>query len=243
MCCFSRPVESVSATNIFARSAEKSRQILVYSMTLSAGEDLAMVLPLPVPADTPEDALKWINLKGYPDFFKDVEKGFPPPPRPPSDALALSAPQPRALAVVEVGDFEASFVPSEKDFARLDERFRLPATPPAVKGFGFAVFKLKKGEKTIHPMAFDFPRADPDKIFFPTVHIHDGEAHEYASFDHTLYAQGQEGERHDFMDWRESPLLASAFIKVARAPGVVDGKRHVHRQTLRGYRKNADIVV
>jgi hypothetical protein len=31
MCCFSRPVQSVSATNIFARPAAGGRQFLVYS--------------------------------------------------------------------------------------------------------------------------------------------------------------------------------------------------------------------
>jgi hypothetical protein len=241
MCCFSRPVESVSATSIFARSVEKGRQILVYAMTLSAKEDLAMVLPLPVPAGSPEDALRWIYLKDYPDFFKDLKKAFP-------DPVVLSAdksdrPASRALAVVEVGDFEASFVPSEKDFGRLDERFRLPSTPPAVKGFGFAVFKLKKGAKTIHPMAFDFPRANPAKIFFPTLHIHDGKVHATASFDHALYAQNLEGELHAFMDWRESEQPANGYVKVAKAQGVVDGDRHVYYQALRGERKNEDVVV
>jgi hypothetical protein len=31
------------------------------------------------------------------------------------------------LEVIQVGDFEASFVPTVKDFSRLDERFRLPS--------------------------------------------------------------------------------------------------------------------
>jgi hypothetical protein len=48
MCCFSRPVESVSATRIFARADEGGRQVLVYSMLFQATEPLAMVLPLPV---------------------------------------------------------------------------------------------------------------------------------------------------------------------------------------------------
>ena len=39
MCCFSRPVDRVANTNIFARSAKEGRQFLVYSMTLSAKED------------------------------------------------------------------------------------------------------------------------------------------------------------------------------------------------------------
>jgi len=46
MCCFSRPVEIVSDTNIFAR-ADGARQYLVYSMKYAARSDLAMVLPLP----------------------------------------------------------------------------------------------------------------------------------------------------------------------------------------------------
>ena len=48
MCCFSQPVISVSATNIFARLAPEGRQYLVYSMFLQATKDLAMILPLPV---------------------------------------------------------------------------------------------------------------------------------------------------------------------------------------------------
>jgi hypothetical protein len=36
MCCFSRPVIVVSATNIFARPAEGGRQFLIYSMNLKA---------------------------------------------------------------------------------------------------------------------------------------------------------------------------------------------------------------
>ena len=51
MCCFSRPVQSVSATKIFSRDAGNGKQFLVYSMTYRAGEDLAMVLPLPTPPE------------------------------------------------------------------------------------------------------------------------------------------------------------------------------------------------
>ena len=98
-----------------------------------------------------------------------------------------------------------------KDFARLDERFRMPdnvwSQLPQYADWSFCVFKLKpepsapKGfwkwfasERPLparkrHPMAFDFPRRNPSQLFFPTVHVHDGEVHETAHFDHTLYAQ------------------------------------------------------
>lgn len=102
-----------------------------------------------------------------------------------------------------VGDYEASFVPSQADFERLDPRFCLP---PSVwsqlslyADWGFAVFKLSLNppptqlsaldlriiaerkrdgkppfpprRRDIHPMAFRFPRRDPSRLFFPTVHV------------------------------------------------------------------------
>ena len=250
MCCFSQAVESVTNTNLFARSAEKGRQFLVYSMTLSSKEDLAMILPLPVPVGSAEDAVRFIDLKGYPDFFKHLKAGFPEP-----KALALTrgekgeAPghDEAPLAVVQVGDFEASFVPAVKDFSRLDARFRLPDTAwdklPGIKGFGFAVFKLKKGAKTVHPMAFEFPRVNPRQLFFPTLHIHDGQVHPKAAFDHSLYCQTREGDTTSMLQWEETELPAGRFMKVDAALGLVDGARHCFRKQIRGEQKNEDIVV
>src|SRR5262245_57485622 len=148
MCCFSRAVRSVSNTNIFARSGLGRQQYLVYSMTLDAKEDLAMVLPLPTAPNTGEEAVQFIDLHDYADFFKDLRAGFPEP-----QELRLT-PVPRALApaalkVVSVGNFEASFVPTLADFDRLDPRFRLPKGVwdklPQYRAYGFAVFKLKPG--------------------------------------------------------------------------------------------------
>jgi len=248
MCCFSRPVKSVTATNIFARSATKGRQFLVYEMKLDASEDLAMVLPLPVPPKSAEDAVRFVSLKDYADFFKDLAAGFPEPrtrSRGSDEVAAGKAAKP--LAVVEVGEFEASFVPTVDDFARLDERFRLPASAwdalPAYKDYGFAVFKLKKGAKTIHPMAFEFPRRKPEQIFFPTVHIHDGTVQAKAKFDHSLFLQKAEGETQSTLQWRESKKLAASFVKSDKVQGLVDGERHVYLRELRGELKNEDVVL
>src|SRR5512145_3377158 len=76
MCCFSQPVELVADTNIFARG-DNDRQFLVYSMSYAAPTDLAMVLPLPVPTDSSEDAVRFINLQRYPTFFSYMSSGFP----------------------------------------------------------------------------------------------------------------------------------------------------------------------
>src|SRR5205814_5677001 len=160
MCCFSQPVISVSGTNIFARPDADGRQLLVYSMTINARNDLTMILPLPVKTPAGEKDVKFVDLKEYPNFFADMESGFPRQEATQGLTLSESVPTASAskLEVVRVGNFEASFVPTQKDFSRLDERFRLPKAAwkllPAYESYGFAVFKLKPGAMKVHPMAF-----------------------------------------------------------------------------------------
>jgi hypothetical protein len=248
MCCFSRPVESVTQTRIFARNAGDSRQFLVYSMHLSAGEDLAMILPLPVPKGTGERGLKFINFEKYPNFFVAMEDGFPRPPQPKAVARGRlgTPPTDAPLEVISVGSFEASFVPSIADFDRLDERFRLPGQVwerlPQFSGHGFAVFKLKKGKQTVHPMAFEFPRANPRNLFFPTVHIHDGAFHDKADFDHVLYAQFHRAHRVDSRAWLESLRPASMFLDLTKCQGLLEADDHVYKRVIRGRLKNEDVL-
>lgn len=251
MCCFSGPVQEVSRTKIFARRFGKASQYLVYQMQFKSLEDLAMILPLPTPEDAPEDALTFINLEGYTEFFRDMRKGFPvkitrsAPSRKP--AVASAPPEPK-LEVVEIGSFEASFVPKLADFRRLDQRFRLPDDAweklPQYKSYGFAVFKLKKGNRNVHPMAFAFPTRLRDEIFFPTVHIHDGEVHDRAEFDHDLYLQcaGDEQFVGD-MRWRESEQPAGMFLDAKKAGSLIRANAHAYHLRLRGELKNADTLV
>jgi hypothetical protein len=251
MCCFSRRVELVSNTNIFARASKTGRQFVVYSMSIQTKEDLAMILPIPVPKGSADDAVRFIDLKGNPTFFEDMPKGFPQPKSARSDPKKdIDSLKPK-LPVVDVGDFGASFVPSVKDFSRLDERFRLPDTAwdqlPRYRDFGFAVFKLKEGEakkqQKVHPMAFEFPRANAMKLFFPTVHIHDGKVHPEVEFDHLLYCQTTGGKKLPMMQWGESFQLANQFLKVDKSKGLVDGDSHVHVRAIRGKQKNEDVLV
>ena len=90
MCCFHPAVESVSKTRIFARSGNNGRQFLVYAMTKSSVKDVAMILPHPVPANSPEDALKFINFKEYPAFFDFLDSCFPKPKSEPPRELPKS---------------------------------------------------------------------------------------------------------------------------------------------------------
>jgi hypothetical protein len=80
-------------------------------------------------------------------------------------------------------------------------------------------------------------------LVFPTVHIHDGEVHRRAEFDHALYCQADDRRSRALMDWDESPQPAGMFIDTARAEGLIDSATHCYRLRIKGSRKNEDIVV
>lgn len=227
---------------------EGGHQGFVYSMKVGAPEDLAMILPIPVAVGAPENALKFISFEGNADFFSELDRGFPEPiTRGYSKAPPLPAAAAAPLKVETVGSFVASFVPTVRDFNRLDAQFRLPETVWAGLGqyskYGFAVFQLRKGAGPVHPMAFTFPTATPDRLFFPTVHIHDGKVHPKAKFDHALYCQpGRDGSS-SLLQWRESDLPAERFVKVAQARGLVAADRHVYRTKMVGNLPNEDLWV
>jgi hypothetical protein len=270
MCCFSQPVELVSDTNIFARSSN-GRQFLVYSMAYAASSDLAMVLPLPVPPNTPEDAVRFINLERYPTFFADLRHGFPERVTWSLSAVGLpKASSVPKLQVHDVGLFEASFVPRVEDFDRLDERFRIPRTVwdriPTYHDYGFAVFKLKGSDsrrpagwlrrlfggssshgpsepRHVHPMAFEFPRRNRDLLYFPTVHVHDRKVHSDALFDHMLYCQPDPAMAEYVDGWEKSYERAAAFMTVDRAEGIVAPDRYCRRRPLAGRLENQDTLV
>lgn len=237
MCCFSGPVESVSKTHIFARDAGGNRQFLVYSMDYAAESDLAIVLPLPVRAG---GTIEFLDLSGYPEFFEHVDNGFPKDKS--IGRSVVDRAEADGIEVVQVGSFDASFVPTAADFARLDPRFRLApevlAKLTGQVGFGFAVFKLREGGGTVHPMALSFPRKDEDVLFFPTVHVHDGEVHEWAEFDHSLFCQSPTPPQ-----WEESVEPAGEFVDTDLTLGIVDKDAPVYKLTLKGPHKNEDLVV
>ncbi len=266
MCCFSGPVKSVSDTNIFARLRDDGWQYLAYQMNFETAAENAIILPLPVqlPA-TDEDSLHFISLKGYDHFFSDLQAGFPLPPR--RDSLnwgTRSAPLgPPQLEVHDVGDFVASFVPQISDFERLDPQFRISRDTwdkiPLYKNYGFAVFQLKSRKGKPHPMAFKFrsrmSEGQGRSIFFPTVHIHDGEVHAREHFDHALFLQASS---YDAVcgSYQESPDLindpatgyvrskwpAKEFCDITQAKGILTPNSLVHRLELRGLLKNSDVL-
>ncbi|HUQ72935.1 MAG TPA: hypothetical protein VM165_25630 [Planctomycetaceae bacterium] len=251
MCCFSGPVKSVSNTKIFARAGRAGRQFVAYQMRLDAPQELAMILPLPTsPKPLENDVRFFEEFKEYPQFFEDLERGFPQEiaAAPPGNSNSRNP-----LKVVDVGNYEASFVPNLEKFERLDERFQLPSNTwkelPKYSDFSFAVFRMKPGLQSVHPMVFDFPRRYPRRLFFPTVHIHDGKVHPLADFDHVLYLQASPDGKHNLMKWEESKQPAGAFVNVgktmisSKTESVVDLETHVYRYEIHGEQKNVDVYM
>jgi hypothetical protein len=255
MCCFSSSVSHVSRTRIFARGLSDGRQTLAYAMTLGAPSDVAMVLPIPVPDDVSDDAVRFISLEGYEGFFDDLEKAFPEPPMQ-SFGYGEGPDLFLSLEVHSVGAYVASFVPRAQDFVRLDPRFRLPGAvlDGLPVGYGFVVFALAEvhaAPEARQPMAFTFPRRDARSLFFPTLHVHDGTVPAFAGFDHTLYAQLDEdvsphtvalGTTHRFT-WRESDGMLARHLDAVRAKGLVDPSRRAFSLALRGPLPNHDVIV
>jgi hypothetical protein len=274
MCIFTQAVQSVSKTRIFARTLPDGTephvitdaQVLVYQMLYGAVQDLAMILPIPTVVQSNEDAIKWVDLSGQPDFFQKLSDAFPK-----AQTLGLSNGTRGVtkgftpLAVHDVGDFEASFVPTIADFSRLDARFRLSPDVwqgiPQYADWGFAVFKLKgstaaqtsgmqiprpniparnSGVKEPHPMAFIFPRRADHGLFFPTVHVHDGVVHPTGDFDHMLYLQSDpkiEEIMSKDTNWQSSGTKIPGDIQL------VDADEPAYRMRLQGELTNVDVVI
>jgi hypothetical protein len=161
------------------------------------------------------------------------------------------------LVVHEVGSFEASFVPTRHDFSRLDPRFNLPdevwQALPGYYDWGFAVFKLRPMSRRtdIHPMAFEFPQRNPDRLFFPTVHVHNGRVEPRATFDHVLYCQDVDEMRRERWyesfqsrsSWEQSSIALDEVCDPDRAEGIIRPDRPCHRVPITGSYANIDVVI
>lgn len=263
MCCFSGQVEHVGGTQIFARASLDGRQFIAYQMAYESKDPVAMILPIPVTKGSGEKAVRFINLEKFPEFFHYLHGHFPVIlTRMAPQTLGASDSTSTTLEVVQVGSFVASFVPTLADFSRVNPQFRIADqlwdSLPLYHNFGFAVFQLKPGRMKVHPMAFDFPCAVSNRLFFPTMHIHDGTVHAQAEFDHELYAQRLQSE--NLEGWRESegPLQPyytepDNFLKgrkhltprqlAAETQGLIDSEHHLYHYAIRGMAENRDIWV
>jgi hypothetical protein len=205
MCIISGNVHKVAKTNIFVAPLEDGqRQLTVYSNVVDLSEDQGvMVLPLPFPPGRPtrnhpqvgSAQVEFVDLTAYPQLFDDLK----------SITLDL-APNPigksrggggggKSLAVVDVGSYKASFVPTMADFKHLDSS-EFPVKPEVLQFMrsqyqedrtAFVVCRLQKS-KAYHPFGYIHFITD-QRMFIPTMHYHyDADSGmEEVDWDHSIY--------------------------------------------------------
>lgn len=249
MCIFTGEVSHVGQTRLFARS-DGEHALLACAMRVAPLAPLAMVLPLPVPPGTPASSVLWLDLSIYPGIFADLEAAFPHFRFGRGPSLEI-VPTPAPLPVDQIGGFIASFVPTHADFVRLDPEFRIgeglwQALRPRYADWSFAVIQLAASPRrtvAVPPFCLRFPRRDRNELFFPTVHVHNGERPVQADFDHVLYLQTEdpddEDERMVLGAWDSA---ATDTVDLRRAGGLVRRGR-LWRQEVAGLHPNEDVRV
>ena len=97
----------------------------------------------------------------------------------------------------------------------------------------------------IHPLALVFPTRRPERLFFPTVHVHDGELHPGGHFDHRLYCQLEDPAAHavETPQWRRCRGPIERCVDLERSQGLVASGQPIFRTALRGYLPNHDTWV
>jgi len=246
MCIFTGSVKNVSTTKIFVADVDDGQHGCVYSMKAGIKTPVAMVLPVPV-KDQKQEAITFINLEKYPKFFKDLEDCWE---QYLGDMMVGCAggTRSRSLKVHDVGQYIASFVPSVAYFAKLHAKFRLSTKLiskfTGYQKFGYAVFQLKDSanESDFHPMAFRYTPAQQKQLFFPTVHVHDGETyHKEEHFDHVLYAQPETYADRNY--WEKNYFVPEQSVKIELTHGLVHPTRPMFKTSLFGEKKNNDYIL
>ncbi|MEO7716990.1 MAG: hypothetical protein ABIY70_12375 [Capsulimonas sp.] len=156
----------------------------------------------------------WEKLPEYADYGFAVFK------------LGLRTPDPAAQP-----EEPRVLTPWQARRAYLMDKFR-PKPPPLVEDTPLIM--------DVHPMAFEFPTALPNKIFFPTLHIHDGMIHSHEEFDHSLYWQGGSNAR---AGESISTMPIASCVDLESALGVVDGEAPMRKLSVVGRHANEDIIL
>jgi hypothetical protein len=92
-------------------------------------------------------------------------------------------------------------------------------------------------------MAFAIPQRQPGLLYFPTLHIHDGQIRPSAHFDHLLYCQAEDSDIPYLAEWERSISPAEEFMGTNLTKGIVLPDRHCWRMRLSGLLENRDALV
>jgi hypothetical protein len=250
---FSTPVRVASTFNYFARAsrAGADHQFLACNFRYEAETAFTLILPLPTPLDAPANAVRFINLSGYDDFFQDVRRGLPALTRDTAKQSLTDriVEKVRDWLDLDTTQIEFAFFPTQQVLADMSQQWPLAESVWAAlqpyMNFGLVGLKLEAGSNRLPPIAVEFPRGTSTELFFPTAHNLPRSA--ALNLKHVLYAQTP----HRSLEWRISTspgddhrqLLARDFVKVDRTLGLIDPDEPIVARRLSGPNDNFDVCV
>jgi hypothetical protein len=248
---FSTPVRIASTFNFFARAsrANPDHQFLACSFRYEAATPFTLIMPAPTPPDAPANAVRFINLSGYDEFFSDLRRGFPELTHDTgkqsfTDRLREKV---RDWLDLDTTQIEFAFFPNRTVLADMRDRWPLSdAAWAALEPYaacGLVGVKLEAGANRLPPIAFEFPRRTPTELSFPTAH----NLTDPAAVRQALYAQTLKRSA----EWRMSAsadddrhtLRARDFVKIDRTLGLIDPDQPIVSRRLNGPADNVDVRV
>jgi hypothetical protein len=230
------PLNRVAKTKIFScPTADKKRQLTVYSNTVDTPAENVMLLPVPHPETVVLETV-------HKEIFEECDASFSRGRGEflcESDSSTLTAMSGGYLSIRDHGSYQVVLVPSMEDLDRIPPDF--VTLSGGVKDyvrkhygdgrFGILLCKLKAGAVNYEPFAYSHALLEEGRLFIPTRHYH---VHSNTRF----HADGREdyfSRGYDFMSSGsgglatfDSPALTAAATSTAESPNADDWDHDIY---------------
>jgi hypothetical protein len=176
MCVIDGPIKRVAATKLFGcPTADKTRQLTVYSNAVDTPEENVMLLPVPHPESVVLETV-------HKELFEECKASFTyargkSPLSVDRESMSQSG---SYLAIRDHGSYQVVLVPSMAEldsvppsFTTLSDDVKTYIRKHYGNGrFGVILCKLKAGATEYEPFAYSHALLETGKLFLPTRHYH-----------------------------------------------------------------------
>jgi hypothetical protein len=235
---FSSFVRRAGPTRFFARRIE-DRQFLACELTYASDGLTSMVIPVPVPNQGRDRAVRAIDLATYRNFFDHLDRAFP------RDSVPAKAKTvPVLQCVPHAGSLD--YWPSLAEY-HASTSHQCALSPeiwnnlPHYKDWGLVSVILPDTSDVlsrVFPIAFEFKTRMKEGNYFPTLEVIDCRANTATTFHHELYYQGK---RRQLSDCPSVHSLEESMDYNRSRPLLVDG--HSFKRNLVGKFPNGDVII